>query len=331
MTSPTFYPGNLQWLGIAKETTPGTAMSAPTIWIPVDSPKHSPKVTPLVDTALRGTMAMQHQQVQGMQYEELGYKTYLYADSVYAHLIAMLGGTDTITGTAPTVTHKTSLYNGATGDNAQPPSYTGFLYEQGGKVAQIAGMKLADLKFDFKANDWPTIDVMWNGMPATYIAAPANTPTALQPLPPFTTAVTIGGTLNSKYSDVSIDIKRDTKPIPVMNGSKSPLGIYAGGMTVTGSLTGVFQGSPGDNDLAALLANTQPALSVAINPDGDATHPFTLQMSKVAYDTADPQGSNNSWMTIQSNIKALGNATDALDSKESPVQAILVNSTATPF
>lgn len=330
MPSPTFYPGNLQWLGIAKETTPGTAMSAPTIWIPVDSPKHSPKVTTLTDTALRGTMAMQHQQVQGMQYEELGYKTYFYADSVYAHFIAMLGVADTITGTAPTVTHKTSLYNGASGDNAQPPSYTGFLYEQGGKVAQIAGMRIADLKVDFKANDWPTLDVLWNGMPATYITAPTNTPTTLAPLPPFTQSVTIGGTANSKYSDVSIDLKRDTKPIPVMNGTHAPLGIYAGALTVTGSMTGVFQGTT-DNDLTALLANTQPSLSVSLFADGDTTHPFTLQMSKVAYDTADPQGSNNSWMTIQANIKALGNATDALDTKESPAQAILVNSTTTPF
>lgn len=330
MPSPTFYPGNLQWLGIAKETTYNTAPAAPTIWVPVDSPKHSPKVTPLTDTALRGTMAMQHQQIQGMAYEELGYKTYFYADSVYVHFIAMLGFADTVTGTAPTVTHKTSLYNGASGDNAQPPSFTAWLYEQGGKCAQITGMRMADLKPDFKANDWPTLDVLWNGMPATYVTAPANTPTTLAPLPPFTTTVTIGGSANSKYSDCSIDLKRDTKPIPALTGTQAPLGIYAGALTVTGSLTGVFQGT-GDNDLAALLANTQPALSVSLFAAGDSTHPFTLQMSKVAYDTADPQGSNNSWMTIQSNIKAIGNATDALDSKESPCQAILVNSTTTPF
>lgn len=330
MTSPTFYPGNLQWLGLAKETTPGTPVAAPTIWVPVDTPKHSPKVTPLTDTAIRGTMAMQHQQVQGMEYEELGYKSYIYNDSVYAHLIAMLGVADTITGTAPTVTHKTSLYNGNGTDNAQPPTYTGFLYEQGGKVAQIAGMSIVDLKFDFKANDWSTFDVMWNGMPVTYITAPTNTPTALAPLPPTTLSITIGGTANSKYSDITVDMKRDSKPIPVMNGSKAPLGIFAGPLTVTGTLNGVFQGTT-DNDLSALLANTQPTLSVSLYQSGDATHPFTLQMSKVAYDSADPQGSNNSWMTIQSNIKALGNATDALDSKESPIQAQLVNSTTTPF
>jgi len=331
MTSPTYYPGNLQWLGIAKETTPGTAMAAPTFWIPVDTPKHSTKITTLTDTAIRGTMVMQHQQTQGMQYEELGYKTHFYADSVFAHFMAMLGVADTISGIAPTVTHKTSAYNGTSSDNGQPPSYTGFLYEQGGKVAQIAGMKMADLKCDFKANDWPSIDVMWNGMPATYITAPANTPTTLAPLPPFTQTVSIAGVGNSKYSDVSIDLKRDTKPIPVMNGTQAPLGIYAGALTATGSLTGVFQGSPTDNDLAALLANTQAALSVSLFAAADPTHPFTLQMSKVAYDTADPQGSNNSWMTIQSNIKALGNATDALDTRESPVQAILVNSTVTAF
>lgn len=330
MTNPTFYPGNLQWLGIAKETVPGTPMSAPTYWIPVDSPKHSPKVTQLVDTALRGTMAMQHQTVPGMQYEEIQYKTYLYPDSLYAHLIAMLGKPDTVTGSSDPYTHKTSLYNGSGTDNAQPPTYTVFLYEQGGKCAQIAGSALADLKFEYKANDWATIDCTWDGMPAVYIAAPTNTPTASAPEPPSGVSMTIGGVALTDMSDITIEMKRDTKPIPVLNGSKNPLGIYSGGLTVSGSLTAVFQGTT-DVNLTNLLTNTQPAITVQTLAQGDTTHPFTLQMSKVAYQTADPQPSNNSWMTIQSNYNAMGNATDALDGKESPIQAIFVNSSATPF
>ena len=323
-----FYPGNLQWFGLAKETTYGVAVAAPTVWVPVDSPKHSPKQTMLVDTALRGTMAMQHQQVAGMEYEEVGYKTYFYNDSVYEHLIAMLGNADTITGSADPWTHKTSLLNGAT--DGQIPSFTGFLYEMGGKVAQIPGMRMADLKLEWKANEWPTIDVMWNGMPAAYITAPTNTPTALVPMPPTTAAVTLGGVSTGANTDISIDIKRDTKPVPALTGTSSPLGIYAGAMTVTGSITAVFQGTA-DVNLTNLLTNAQPALVVAINKAGDATHPLTLQMSKIAYTSADPQSSNNSWMTIQSNFNALGNATDALDGKESPIQAIFLNASSTPM
>lgn len=36
-----FYPGNLQWLGLAKEVTYGTAIAAPTIWVPVEGPNTS--------------------------------------------------------------------------------------------------------------------------------------------------------------------------------------------------------------------------------------------------------------------------------------------------
>jgi hypothetical protein len=326
----TFYPGNLQWFGIAKETTPGTPMASPSIWIPVDSPKRSPKVTQLVDTALRGTMAMQHQTVPGMAYEEVQYKTYLYPDSLYAHLIAMLGHTDTVSGSSDPYTHKTALYNGSGTDNAQPPSYTLFLYEMNGKVAQIAGARMGDLKYEYKANDWATIDVTWDGMPALFITAPTNTPTALAPEPPTGVTITVGGVNLSDLSDIVVEMKRDTKPIPVLNGTNKPMGIYAGALTVSGSLTAIYQGTA-DTNLTNLMANNQPAITVATLAAGDTTHPFTLQMSKVAYQTADPQPSNNSWMTIQSNYNAMGNATDAVDGIESPIQAIFLNSTITSF
>lgn len=329
MTS-TFYPGNLQWFGLAKETTPGTPVAAPTIWVPVDTPKHSPKVTTLTDTALRGTMANQHQQVTGMQYEEMGYKTFMYPSVAYAHLLAMMGKPDAVSGTIDPFTHKTSLYNGNGTDNGQPPTYTLFLYEQGGKVAQIAGASMVDLKFTFKANDWTSLDVLWNGMPAAYITAPTNTPLASPPAPPTGVSISLGGVALSTISDVTIDIKRDTKPIPALTGSAAPFAIYGGAMTVTGSLTAIYQGST-DVNLVDLIANTQPVLTVASLPVGDTTHPLTLQMSKIAYDTADPQGSNSSYQTVQSNFKAIANATDALDSKASPLQAIYLNTAITPL
>lgn len=326
----TFYPGNLQWLGLAKETTPGTPVTTPTMWIPVDSPKHSPKQMQLVDTALRGNMATQHQTIPGMAYEELGYKTYFFNDSIYQHLMAMLGNPDTITGSADPYTHKTSLYNGASGNNAQPPTYTGFLYEMDGKVARIPGMSMSSLKLSYKANEFPTLDVVWNGLVATYVTAPTNTPSTLAPMPPSTVSVTIGGVLTGANSDISLDLKRDTKPIFVLNGTNVPLGIFAGPLTVSGSLTAVFQG-PTDSHLVNLLTNAQPALSIAIYRQGDATHPLTIQCSKIGYTSSDPQPSSNSWMTIQSNFGALSNTTDALDGKSSPIQAIFLSAQSTAY
>lgn len=330
-TAPTPLPGNLQWFGLAKETTYGTAVAAPTVWIPVDSPKFARKVTTLKDQALRGVMSTTFGQVQGMAYSELGYKTYVYGDSVYQHFLAALGGTDTVTGTVAPYTHKVSVYNTTDATHSgQPTSWTGFLYQADGKVQQIPGLILADLKMTIKANEAPTLDVQWQGMPGTFITAPANTPSTTQMMPPWTASVTIGGAQANQYTGLTVDIKRNAKPVSVLNGSQSPLAIYGGPVTVTGTFDALYQGST-DYDLSALIANTQPVLSASIYAQGDATHPLTLQMSKVAYDSADPQPSNTDWLTIQSAWEAIANSTDALDSKLSPIQVQLLNTSVTPF
>lgn len=327
----TFYPGTLQWVGLAKETVSGTPVAAPALWIPVDpSLKHSTKITELSDDSLRGTMAKQHQNIAAGRYEEVTYKTYLYPDSMYAHLIAMMGRADAVSGTVDPWTHKTSLTNGTGTDNAQPPTYTIFVYEMNGKVSQIAGATLLDLKFEYKANDWCTIDLSWNGMPAVALTAPVNTPSALPPEPSSGVSIMLGGVAMSAASDLTVDIKRESKPIWVLNATNAPLAIYAGPMTVSGTINAIFQGLS-DVNYTNYLNNVQPSLTVSSLAAGDATHPFTLQMSKVAYQSADPQGSATDWMTIQSAFNAMGNATDALDGKESPLQAILLNTSVTPF
>jgi hypothetical protein len=87
MPTPVVIPANLQWVGAAKETTYGTAVAAPVFWIPVDgsSLKFKPNVNVLTDQSLRGLMSVDFQQVQGMRYDTLAYKTFLYLDSVYQH------------------------------------------------------------------------------------------------------------------------------------------------------------------------------------------------------------------------------------------------------
>lgn len=427
-------PGSQQWLGLKKETTYGVAMATPDMWIPVDTPKWEPKVTPLTDNALRGMMGTVYGQTQGMRYDELSYKTMIYADSIFPHLLSILGGADTVTAlTASTLSlgttstsggtlaagtyywkvsatssggtgigsnevtatttgatssqvlnwtavtgatgynvyrgtaagaenilvasvgavttytdtglagtagappaaasyvHAVSLNNAATTTlNGQPPSYTGFLYQLDGKVVQIPGMVIGSLKVTIKANTLPTVDVTWMGLPGVFITAPTNTPSTLPPMPPFTASITVGGVTATQYSDCSFDIQRSTEAVPVLNGTQSPLAIFAGPVTVSGSMLAIYQGSA-DADLTNLLTNAQPTLSVSMYQQGDPTHPLTFQCSKIAYDAAAPAGSNTSYATISSGYKAVMNATDALDGKLSPIQAKIINATATQF
>lgn len=321
----TLTPGNLQWLGLAVESTPGTAAAAPTVWIPVDSPKWGAKITALVDQALRGFMGSDYQQAQGSRNDELAYKTYLYPTSFFTHLRAILGGTDNVTGTADPVTHKVSVLN-----TAALPTYTGFLAMGDGKAMAIPGMVLGDLKVTIKANELPSMDVSWTGLSASIITAPTNTPDTSAPMPPYTANIAVGGVSAGKYTDISLDFKRNVQPVLTLNGTANPSSIYAGVLSVTGTMNAVFQGTA-DSDLTNLLTNGQPPLVVTINPQGDAAHKATIQCSKIAYDSSDPQGSNTGYMTISNNFKALMNSTDATDGKMSPAQVQLINGTVTPL
>jgi len=329
MTAVTFHPGNLQWVGLAPESTCGTAIDTPTMWIPVTSTQWTPNITTLKDQALRGSMAATFGQQQGQRYDTLTYKTYLYMDSAFTHFVAVLGKTDTVTGTAAPYTHKTCLYNGSGSDAAQPPSYTLFYIDGAGKCWQIPGCVAADLKIDVKTGELPTLDMSWTGLAATAISPPDNTPTTDAPIPAWRAQISVAGTAISKYSEVSIEYKRATEVIPTLNNSQTPLAIYGGELTVTGDLTSVYQGST-DVDLADFLANTQPSLSVELNPVGDDTHGLTLQHTTVAFDSAAPDGTNK-WMEIKSKIEALANSTDVVGEGAglSPALATLVNTSST--
>lgn len=324
-----FFPANLQWFGFAKESAYGTPAANPTYFVPMLNPKWTPHITPLPDQALRGSMANTFGQQQGLRYDEFTYTTYPYMDSVYPHFLSALGTADAVTGSADPWTHKTALYNGTGTDAAQPPSFTVWYFDAAGKCWKAAGCVNSNLALDVKAESLATLDVGWMGLPATAVTAPSNTPTANPPMPSWNSTITIGGTSLSKYSDVKVTLKRATEMIPTVTGTQAPFAIFCGELEVTGDLTGVYQNST-DNDLAAFLANTQPAALVKVAPAGDVVHSLTLQMSKVAYTDSSISGTNK-WMEVASKLTAIANTTDALGGNYSPVQAIFLTNSSTPF
>lgn len=325
-------PMNLQWVGAAKETTYGTPVAAPTFWIPVDgsSLKYVPGQNVLTDQALRGSMSQDFQQVAGMRNDTLDYKSYLYTDSVFQHFLALLGRPDAVTGSSDPWTHKTSLENGVDNAGAQPPSYTLFYFD-GVKCLQIPGCVLGELKTSVKVDELTTIEASWIGLPAIVLSsAPTNTPSTVKPIPAWSSVISLGGSALSIYSDVELDYKRDAAAVPTMNNSQSPLSIFSGTFSVSGTLTAVYQGAAADVNFTDFLANTQPALTVKLSPPGDAIHFLLLQHSVVAFDAAPPAGSNK-WMEIQATIKALANATDALDARVSPMQVQYLTAVSAAF
>lgn len=324
----TFYPANLQWFGIAKETTYGTPVAAPTIWIPVKSPKWDPQIAQNKDDALRGSMGKTFEQVPDMRYSKVTYQTFPYMDSVYPHFLALLGTPDTVAGSADPYTHKTALYNGSGTNAAQPPSYTLFYADATGQVRQIPGAIAGSLKLAVKAGALVGVDVEWVGLFGAAITAPTNTPTALSPWPSWNSTITLGGVAATNYSDITLTYKRATEPIPTITGTQDPYAIFGGEVDVTGDLTAVFPGESA-GDLADFIAGTQPVLIVKTAPAGDATHSLQLTHSKVAYETSAPEGTNK-WMEIKSKVECLTNPTDGL-SGQSPVQVVFTTATSTAF
>ena len=330
MPTANFFPSNLQWFGMKKETTYGTAQAAPDTWIPIDpgSMKYDPDLNTLPDNAARGYMATTYQQVLGMVSATMAYKTFAYLDTAYQHWIAALGFTDTVTGAGDPWTHKTALNNAVT-PAAQPPSYTLFWADAAGKVWQTPGSVIDSLKLTVKVDGLVEIEPQWRGLIATAITPPTNTPSGTKPMPSWNSVITIGASAVADGSEVSVEYKRNAQAVQTINNSQSPLAIGSFNAEVTGAGTFVYQGST-DPRLVNFLANTQAPLNIKISPAGDAIHSLTLQHSVAAFTNANPQGSNK-YMEIVANFTALANATDALDGKQSPAQAILLTSVSTSY
>ena len=327
MANPTIYPSAQQWLGIAKETTYGTPVATPTLWLPIINPKHEPHQAMLRDEGLRGNMAMAQGYVAGPRYDTFDFETYPYIDSIFALAMNIYGGPDTVTGTAAPYTHKTSLLN--TG-NGQPTSWT-LNYFNGAETWQLAGAQQAQLDLETKvADSLAKVTSSWMSLPGVKVANPTNTPDTNAPMPSWSTTVTVGGTAATVYSDVKVQWKRNTEAVFTATGTQSPYVIFVGELEVTGDLTAVYDGyATAGNDLAAYLANTQPALVLKTTPAGDAAHYLQWTSSVTAYTGVTVTGSSK-WVEAQAKIEAVANATDVVGTNggTSPGQFQVINTTA---
>jgi hypothetical protein len=320
-----FFAASLQWVGVAPETVYGVAVATPAYYLPVDGPVWHPTIASLIDMNLRGSMGLEYEAITGLRFDTVSFKTKCYLDSVFYILRAILGVTDVPTGGADPYTHVTALQNAVNG--GQPAGSTVFWADAAGKVQQMPGAILSDVKVTIKQDQLVELDVTFIGLPSVAIAPPTNTPTTSKPMPGWNTTYMLGGVAFTKYSEIALDIKRNTEMIPTITGTVTPVAIFGGPVAVAGTLTAVYQGTT-DVDLVSWLANTQAAAVVKIAPVGDATHYLQLQMSKVAYTDVAPSGTNK-WMEIKSTIKPLSNSTDAIGGLFSPIRATLLTPVAT--
>jgi hypothetical protein len=96
----TVIPENLQYWGIGREATPGTAV-LPTISIPLDKATPDNKVTYLIDKSIQGNMAEDQDDIQGVEIGDFPLQGNVYIDTI-GHLLFNLWGDYTSSGSTPT-------------------------------------------------------------------------------------------------------------------------------------------------------------------------------------------------------------------------------------
>ncbi len=328
MANPTIFPSNIQWVGLAKETTYGTAVAAPTVWVPVVGPKWMPNQTNIIDDALRGNMVVEQGMVAGIRYDEVTYSCYGALSNLFQHMAAILGYPDAVAGTAAPYTHATAVQNAGDG---QPVSYTVFLYN-GAETWQMPGSKIPTLDIEWKPEALVKLAVTWRGLVSTkMVANPTNTPDTTAPMPSWNTTVSTGSA-DSTRTGLKLSLKRnDANAIFTHSGSQAPYEVFLGALSMDGELTGVYQGYAGSpTDLSNYLTNVQPALSIQTNPVGDAIHYGKWTMSKAGYSGVEVSGQSG-YMQVSSKLKPLANSTDGLGATVSNVKYTQVDTVSTSY
>ena len=316
------------YLGIAKETTRGTAVT-PTAFIPVlaSSIKPADIYGALYDEGLRGSMVKNYNYVQGRAYSTFDFGGPAFADTVGWAITGVMGE-DVIAGASAPYTHTISLENNnTTAADAQPTSYT-LTDFYSANVRAYPGTMFHDFSLKFNSEGLLEYDAKGTG----WISATATTPTpsfsTILPTPVWAGTVTIGGSSISNAVSGNIDIKRPATPIFGISNTQNPFQVFLGALEVTGKLTFLMEA---DTELTRYLTNTQPA--IVLNWTQGASAALTqiqATITKGAYTAAVIERSKD-YVEVTVTIEGLGNLTDSGTVGYSPIKWAIKNAVSTSF
>lgn len=314
------------YLGIAKETTSGTAV-APTAFIPVSQSKLKPVdvIDPLYDTGLRGSMVKNYAYVPGRTRSTFDFGGPVFPDTLPWAIAGIMGSVATTGASAP-YTHTISLKNAtATGADVQPTSFTLTDFYSTG-VRAYAGCAISDFTLNFSADGLMEYDAKATG----YISTTASTPTpsfsTVLPVPSWIGTVSIGGSTVAYSVDGSLKLARAATPIYALSNTQNPYDIFLGALDTTGSFTFIMEA---DTELTRYLTNTQPAivLNFAQGAGASATQ-IQATLTKGAYTTAMIERGKD-YVEIKVDVTGIANTTDAGSTGGySPIKWVVQNAVA---
>lgn len=336
MTTPTTYPSAKQFVGIAKETTQGTAVTAITHTIPVA--KFQPKDDPvwLEDTALRGSMNELYGVVQGPQKSSWSMDGPMFLELLPHELLNILGAVASTGPVSSIYTHVASLLNSGTG---QPPSHTAVHWQ--GLTATTRARVYPGLcwsELTLKGNPESTlIERSAKGMGYWSSAYPTSEPTptnlpALPPIAAWRVELALGGALpGAKVAVIrewEITITRKLAVQHTSQNSQAPYIIQRGPIRVTGKF--FFSKPSTEAALDYLRNNTQPQFQLLVSNGaaGASAQTMTIDINASAFDMAEINTGDEA-IGYDASFRAVGNTTNAgASGGYSPIKVTVTNAVA---
>ena len=233
-------PRSRSYVGIAKETryTNGSSPTAasPTDFIPFTSITPFDNVKYLDDKGIRGSMTEEYGVIQGNIHSELDIAGDVFPDTIGYLYSGTLGDVAT-TGSVAPYTHAISLQNAAS-VNGQPTTYTVSDYYSLGSSStrQYTGLQFASIDTKFSADALMTYTAKAMGFQSVTAANPTPSFTTVAPQPSWTGTVTLSGSATAVLAEGNVNISRPVTPIFTVDGTQSPYQLFAGPVTVDGSL-----------------------------------------------------------------------------------------------
>lgn len=294
-------PSFLRQVGVAKETTWGTAV-APTSsdqFVPIMNPKYEDVIESVLDQGLRSRASQDQGYYQGFRYGKYSFETYAYPEVAGNLLMSILGSDGWASGT----THPLTVLN-----TGLSPSYTiqDFYGISGTNSRSMAGCYADTITLSAVSGGPVKLACSYLGKFAALVAKPTLAYTTQQPVIPWQGAATINSVANLKLIQFDLTLKRQNVEGIKALGAQDISAAFSGQLEVTGKM--MF--APTDDTEYLLYSTTGQAafpLSIVFT---SGSNTITISCTKTNFETPTTLDMAP-YLKTNVSFRAWDNATDA--------------------
>lgn len=298
-------------LAVGKEATRGQ-IAGVQLSIPIDpNPVLKPNQAWGQDDGLRGSPVDRYNSVPLTRSDDYTPKGKVFLDTFPWLMLALLGGPDTVAGTAAPYTHSIKLLNTA-GLGSQPPSYSLYDYDivqQGASdnCKVIGAGQLDTLTLTFAATGALEWSAKFTGNPFVETGKPAGISYSSEVfVPAYNGALYLSGARTYLIESGKLTMKRGTAPIFTI-GQQGPYRNWAGPLVVTGTLKILALKTDQTMNKGLTYYKTRVSLTWT---DPVSAHSMTFSLTQVQF--SEPQVTRGGiWESVTVKFFGTANATNA--------------------